>query len=30
MPLAEAGTALSYKGEREMVERALSSDPGDR
>jgi 8-oxo-dGTP pyrophosphatase MutT (NUDIX family) len=30
MPLAEARTALSYRGEREMVERALSKLAGDR
>jgi NADH pyrophosphatase NudC (nudix superfamily) len=31
MPLAEAATALSYKGEREMAERALRlRDGGER
>ncbi|MDP9384943.1 MAG: NUDIX domain-containing protein [Actinomycetota bacterium] len=30
MPLAEARTALSYPGEREMIERALSKLASDR
>jgi 8-oxo-dGTP pyrophosphatase MutT (NUDIX family) len=30
MPLAEAQSALSYEGEREMVARALSRQAGDR
>ncbi|HST41606.1 MAG TPA: NUDIX hydrolase [Conexibacter sp.] len=30
MPLAEAARALSYKGEREMVERALSAITQER
>ena len=30
MPLEEARTALSYPGEREMVERALSQLAADR
>jgi len=30
MPLAEAAAALSYDGEREMVERALSAIASDR
>jgi len=30
MPLGEARSALSYAGEREMVERALSKLTGDR
>lgn len=30
MPLAEAASALSYAGEREMVERALSAIASDR
>jgi 8-oxo-dGTP pyrophosphatase MutT (NUDIX family) len=30
MPLTEAATALSFPGEREMVERALSRLSGDR
>jgi hypothetical protein len=30
MPLAEAARALSYKGEREMVSRALSAIAQER
>jgi NADH pyrophosphatase NudC (nudix superfamily) len=30
MPLAEAATALSYDGEREMVRRALSRNSRER
>ena len=30
MPLAEAVEALSYEGEREMAERALSAIASDR
>jgi NADH pyrophosphatase NudC (nudix superfamily) len=30
MPLERARDELSYPGEREMIERALSQPPGDR
>jgi 8-oxo-dGTP pyrophosphatase MutT (NUDIX family) len=30
MPLEQARTELTYPGEREMIERALSKDSGDR